>query len=118
MNALHLKFQANFSEFSFLTIENNHIVIEESFFSLYTMAELLMKKPLERIVIKCMSPKLFFELKQAMLSMNDKISLNDYSKDYKRMGWTLPRKLNDSCFSFIESPDLKDNTILYKIIKK
>ncbi len=117
---LHTKFGKEFSEFSFLEIRNNQIDRQESFFSVYNMSEILINSMSKRkIEIKCAKIALFDDLKQFMLSMNEIIKIDERDvKRRKELGMFGPKKLDQDSFVFIEAPDLKDNVILYKIIKE
>jgi len=115
---LHSKFSRDFSEFSFLDIQNNHLNIDKSFFSIYNMSEMIINS--EGIIeIKCTNISLFNEIKKAMLSINNLIQISDKQNEIrKELGLPMSKKLDDNSFTFIESKDLKDNVVLYRIVKK
>ncbi len=115
---LHTRFRREFSEFSFLSIEDNHIMKEESFFSIQTMVGIMMDKSSDKIQIKCKKQLLYTELKEAMLAANDSGLDQVQVKARKRLGLPLPESLDESSFEFIESPTLDDNVILYRMIQK
>ena len=53
-----------------------------------------------------------------MLSMNDLIPITHRDiKIRKERGLPGPKKLNEESFIFIESPDIKDDVIFYRIVK-
>ncbi|MBA3666026.1 MAG: hypothetical protein H0W61_17755 [Bacteroidetes bacterium] len=117
---LHSKFSGQFSEFSFLEIKNNKINKEESFFSVYKMSELIIKAVSKRkIEIRCAKLSLYNELKEFMLSMNELITIDEQELKFRKdEGMRTPGKLDESCFSFIESPETSDNTISYRLIRE
>jgi hypothetical protein len=119
MFGLHSKFSQDFSEFSFLQIEDGKINKEESFFSVYNMAEMMINAySKKKIEIKCANVSLFNQLKQFMLSMNERISIKERDVNWrKEQGFYGPAKLEEGSFAFIESPLLNGNTILYRIVK-
>lgn len=115
---LHSKFGRNFSEFSFLTIENNHLNVDKSFFSIYTMSEIIIQSG-SKIEITCSNRLLFEEIKHAMVSVNDLISIDAKSvKQQVELGLPVSEKLTESSFIFVEAKELNDNQVLYKISKK
>ena len=115
---LHSKFGRNFSEFSFLTIENNHLNVDKSFFSIYTMSEIIIQSG-AKIEIKSSNRLLFEEIKHAMVSVNDLISIDAKSvKQQVELGLPVSEKLTESSFIFVEAKELNDNQVLYKISKK
>ncbi len=120
MFGLHTKFGKEFSEFSFLKIKNNQIDRQESFFSVYNMSEILINAMSKRkIEIKCAKISLYNDLKQFILSINELITIDERDvKRRKEQGMFGPKKLDQDSFVYIESPDLQDNVILYKIIKE
>jgi hypothetical protein len=116
---LHSKFSRDFSEFSFLQIEDNVIDKTGSFFSVYNMSEILINSmSKQKIEIKCAKRSLYNDLKQFMLSMNDLIPISERDiKRRKEQGVYGPKKLDEESFIFVESPDIKDNVIFYRIVK-
>jgi len=117
---LHSKFARDFSEFSFLEIKDNNINKKESFFSVYNMSEMIINSGSHsKIQIKCAKTTLYNDLKEFMLSINELITIDERDlKRRKEQGMFGPKKLDESSFSFIESPELKDNIIMYKIVKE
>jgi hypothetical protein len=117
---LHSKFARDFPEFSFLKINNNQIDREESFFSVYNMSEMIINSGTQtKIQIKCAKISLFEDLRQFMLSMNELIPSGEEEVN-RRKEWGMPgpKKLDENSFSFIESPELRDDVVMYKITKE
>jgi hypothetical protein len=118
LSNLHNRFKREFSEFSFLVIKENHIIDEESFFSIHTMVGLMMDKPSEKIQIKCKRQSLFTELKLAMLNTDEPGLDETQVRVRKRLGHPLPKNLDESSFEFIEAPELDNNMVFYKMVQK
>ncbi len=118
IGGLHSKFSRNFSEFCFLVIKKNHLFAEESFFSIYNMSKILINSA-GKIEIKCAKISLFDELKKAMLDINEILPIDSgIMKIREKYGMPPIQKFDKNSFLFIESTDLKDDVILYKISKK
>jgi hypothetical protein len=119
MFGLHTKFSRDFSEFSFLQIKDNVINKTESFFSVYNMSDILINSMSKRkIEIKCAKRSLYNDLKQFMQSMNDIIPVDERTVKWrKEQGLFGPKKLDEESFIFVESPEIKDNVIFYRIAK-
>lgn len=120
MFGLHVKFSTKFSEFSFLEINNNQLNETASFFSVYTMSEIITNsKSNSKIEIRCAKSSLYHDLKNFMLSMNELIPISEKEIQLrKEQGLNGPKKLDENSFTFTASPELSDNVILYKLIKK
>ena len=119
MNSLHLRFSKDFSEFSFLETKGDHLLANESFFSLSVMSDILMSHSNEKIQVKCKSKELFSELKAALMlaEMSPKPNAAQL-KIYKAMNKPLPQAIAEDSFEFIPSPELGEGVILYKFSKK
>lgn len=115
---MHNRFANEFSEFTFLKINNNIIERKNSFFSIKVMTVNLINNN-KKIVIKCSNKVLFEDLKSFMLEINNNYVVNQtLVKDLKKINWPLPQKLNKQSFEYIYAPELPPNIIYYKTISK
>lgn len=116
---IHTKFSREFSEFSFLFFENNHLDTVESYFSVYKMTEILMQSSTKKIEIKCANEIVYNELKQFMIRTCKIIPINKKQNSImEELGYPIAKVLDESSFLFIESPELAPNSIQYKMTLK
>lgn len=113
---IYHRFRLEYSEFSFLEIKNNNLNETKSFFALYQMAELLIKKPKEIIELKCKDIALFNEVKRSMLKVNTQISLAGFERIYREMGRPQPEHLIDSRFRFVQDKGMKNGKLLFRFV--
>lgn len=116
---LHRGFRRDFSGFSFLKIVGGRLDTEGSYFSMYMMAEQLVKHPSEKIELKCSNKTLFDDLQKEMLVISESISFEESDLNFfESVGLPKPAKLDAGSFLFIESPELAEDSVVYRISKK
>jgi hypothetical protein len=108
---LHSRFRNDYSEFSFIEVNNGKLKSDASFFSLYSMASLLITSPNYRIEIKCKNETLFNEIKSQMILMNESFPWVDYQRSTRPI-----RPLSESVFLFTQNPEMNQNSVQYKFI--